>query len=71
MPHCSHQFALEFTGPKGQALGQHRVTPAWEAGVEWLRYYERFWQERFDALDALLQAETMKAAGPGKPRRNR
>ncbi len=24
---------------------------------EWLRFYERFWTERLDALDALLKAE--------------
>jgi DNA-binding transcriptional ArsR family regulator len=41
------------------------------AGLEWLRFYERFWQERLDALDALLQAETMKTAAPGKARRKR
>lgn len=26
-------------------------------GVEWLRYYERFWEERLDALAALLHAD--------------
>jgi DNA-binding transcriptional ArsR family regulator len=27
------------------------------AGVEWMRHYERFWQERIDALEALLLAD--------------
>jgi len=26
----------------------------------WLRYYERFWNKRLDALEALLKAEDMK-----------
>ncbi|WP_245156931.1 ArsR/SmtB family transcription factor [Lysobacter arenosi] len=32
------------------------------AGVEWMRHYERFWNERLDALDALLKAEDRVAA---------
>ncbi len=32
------------------------------AGAEWLRHYERFWNNRLDALEALLKAED--AAGP-------
>lgn len=27
------------------------------AGAEWIRHYERFWNARIDALDALLRAE--------------
>lgn len=27
------------------------------AGFEWLRHYERFWNERLDALEAALKAE--------------
>ncbi|MCW5655337.1 metalloregulator ArsR/SmtB family transcription factor [Hydrogenophaga sp.] len=27
------------------------------AGMEWIRHYERFWQERLDVLEALLKAE--------------
>jgi DNA-binding transcriptional ArsR family regulator len=27
------------------------------AGLEWLRFYERFWNERLDTLEALLRAE--------------
>lgn len=26
-------------------------------GVEWMRYYERFWTQRLDGLEALLRAE--------------
>jgi len=28
-----------------------------DAGVEWMRHYERFWQQRLDTLEAVLQAE--------------
>jgi DNA-binding transcriptional ArsR family regulator len=31
------------------------------AGLEWMRHYERFWNERLDALDALLKAEDRAA----------
>ncbi|HEY0334248.1 MAG TPA: metalloregulator ArsR/SmtB family transcription factor, partial [Stenotrophomonas sp.] len=27
------------------------------AGAEWIRHYERFWNQKLDALDALLKAE--------------
>jgi len=27
------------------------------AGAEWMRYYEQFWTERLDALEAQLQAD--------------
>jgi DNA-binding transcriptional ArsR family regulator len=37
-------------------------------GLAWMRRYERFWNERLDALDALLQAEDRAA---GKPRGRR
>lgn len=37
------------------------------AGVEWLRHYERFWNQRLDALDALLRAADTTA----KPTRAR
>lgn len=30
-------------------------------GVEWLRHYERFWNARLDALEALLRAEDAQA----------
>lgn len=28
------------------------------AGIEWMRFYERFWDGRLDALAALLESET-------------
>lgn len=28
-----------------------------QAGAEWMRQYERFWNERLDNLDAVLRAE--------------
>ena len=31
------------------------------AASEWLRFYETFWNERFDTLDALLKAEDATA----------
>ena len=37
------------------------------AGAEWLRHYERFWTQRLDVLDALLQAEGRVAGKPAKP----
>ena len=39
-----------------------RIEPApLAAANEWLRFYETFWTERFDALDALLKAEDADA----------
>ena len=29
-------------------------------GMEWIRYYEQFWNERLDRLEALLKAERKK-----------
>ncbi|NUO78302.1 MAG: winged helix-turn-helix transcriptional regulator [Lysobacter sp.] len=40
-------------------------------GMEWMRHYERFWNERLDALDALLQAEDRALAATRKPRSQR
>jgi DNA-binding transcriptional ArsR family regulator len=35
-----------------------RINPApLSAAARWLRYYEKFWNERLDALDAMLRAE--------------
>lgn len=41
------------------------------AGLEWMRHYEQFWNQRLDALDALLRAEGEPAAPPRKPRGKR
>ena len=37
------------------------------AGIEWLRHYEQFWQQRIDVLEALLEAED---AAKEKPRKS-
>jgi DNA-binding transcriptional ArsR family regulator len=29
------------------------------AGMEWIRHYERFWNERLDALETILNAEDL------------
>jgi DNA-binding transcriptional ArsR family regulator len=42
------------------------------AGAEWMRHYERFWNRKLDALEALLKAEdaaTPKARRTAKPAR--
>ncbi|TDR43861.1 ArsR family transcriptional regulator [Tahibacter aquaticus] len=44
------------------------------AGVEWMRYYEQFWNQRLDVLQSLLEAEDRAAAksarhSPAKKRR--
>jgi DNA-binding transcriptional ArsR family regulator len=46
------------------------------AGLEWLRHYERYWNVRLDALDALLRAEDaaakpVKRAVAGKQKMSR
>ena len=42
-----------------------RIEPApLAAADEWLRFYERYWTEWFDALDTLLKAEDAAAAQP-------
>ncbi|MBF6024645.1 ArsR/SmtB family transcription factor [Lysobacter niastensis] len=41
------------------------------AGLEWIRHYERFWNQRLDALEALLQAEDARAAKARKPGKSR
>lgn len=33
-------------------------------GLEWIRHYERFWTDRLDTLEALLQAEDRDTAAP-------
>ena len=35
----------------------HLEAQPMHAGAEWLRHYERWWNRRLDALEALLQAE--------------
>lgn len=43
-------------------------------GMEWMRHYERFWNERLDVLEALLRTEHRERAPttpPTKPKRAR
>lgn len=35
----------------------HLETAPMHGGMEWLRFYQKFWQERLDKLDILLQKE--------------
>ena len=39
------------------------------AGVEWLRHYEKFWQQRLDILESLLRAEDAAKATATKEQR--
>lgn len=39
------------------------------AGAEWLRHYERFWNQRLDALAALLETEPPPGTRSGRRRR--
>ncbi len=41
------------------------------AGAEWIRHYERFWNTRIDALDALLRAEDAATAAKPAPRKRK
>lgn len=36
-------------------------------GAEWLRHYERFWTQRLDALETLLDAEDAAPAAAKRP----
>lgn len=37
-------------------------------GFEWLRHYERYWNDRLDSLEALLRAEDHAASGASAPK---
>ncbi len=58
---------------EGRVHTSHLDARPLHAGAEWLRHYERFWNRKLDALEALLRADvatTAKAAGRkarGKP----
>jgi len=41
------------------------------SGLEWLRYYEQFWTDRLDVLEAMLRAEDAGAAEPRRSRRRK
>lgn len=65
-----HIKVLEAAGlVKREVQGRtHRVrldAQPLHAGMEWMRHYERYWNVRLDALDALLRAEDA-AAKPAK-----
>lgn len=40
-------------------------------GMEWMRFYEKFWSGRLDALEAALRAEDRATAKPPKRRRKK
>jgi DNA-binding transcriptional ArsR family regulator len=42
-----------------------------QAGLTWMRQYEQFWNQRLDALDALLRAEDRAAGRAGQRRSKR
>lgn len=42
-----------------------------KSGLEWLRYYEQFWTDRLDVLEAVLRAEDAGAAEPRRSRRRK
>jgi len=39
------------------------------SGLEWLRYYEQFWTDRLDVLEAVLRAEDARMTEPRRSRR--
>lgn len=41
------------------------------AGQAWLHHYEQFWNQRLDALEAALSAESAPVAPAGKPKSQR
>ena len=41
------------------------------AGLEWMRFYEQFWQQRLDVLESLLHAEDVAPAKPRKLRKTK
>jgi DNA-binding transcriptional ArsR family regulator len=41
------------------------------AADEWLRFYERFWNQQLDALEAVLAAEDRAASSPSTKKKGR
>lgn len=39
------------------------------AGMEWMRHYEQWWNERLDVLEDLLKSEPPSAATPKAPKK--
>jgi DNA-binding transcriptional ArsR family regulator len=42
-----------------------------KSGLEWLRYYEQFWTDRLDVLEAMLRAEDAGAAAQRRSTRRK
>ncbi|KAB8162817.1 metalloregulator ArsR/SmtB family transcription factor [Lysobacter maris] len=42
---------------EGRTHTCHLKAAPMHAGLEWIRHYERFWNSRLDALEALLEAD--------------
>ena len=40
------------------------------AGVEWLRHYEKFWNDRLDTLEAILRTENEKSKQADSTKQN-
>ena len=40
-------------------------------GMEWIRFYEQFWNRKLDALEAALRADERAARKPRKARRRK
>ena len=69
-----HVKVLEAAGLVGRrVMGRRhvcRIEPApLAAADEWLRYYQRFWTEQLERLDALLKAQDRAAAKHSKRKR--
>ena len=41
------------------------------SGLEWLRYYEQFWTDRLDVLEAVLRAEDARTIEPRRSRKRK
>lgn len=41
------------------------------SGLEWLRYYEQFWTDRLDVLEAVLRAEDARTIESRRSRRRK
>ena len=41
------------------------------AGMEWMRHYEQFWNQRLDALETLLRTEDRESAARKTPSRRK
>lgn len=46
---------------KGRTHTCHLEAMPMHAGLEWMRHYEHFWNDRLDALEALLKADVAES----------